>query len=224
MEIHKTGSRAIACQATWPPPWLATRPPKEEPVPVVVTPAETVGWDNAKADAALAIALERCDRAARDAGSSVRRRVVDAYRAAVTRLAERRDPYLFAVLPDLETAFAADRGVPRGARLFFSSADARPCWPDGPHRKNESPLYLWTWEHGPGWVYAADRPPPPHTPALGPRHRRRCPGCDGRGLGVSWKKCTSGEKRLQVKCEMCGAHVCYLTVKPDNPELEWRAS
>ena len=64
------------------------------------------GWDQEKADALLAAALERCDRAAKKARTDGQRRAVDAYRAAVRRLAERRDPSLFAVLPDLEAAFA----------------------------------------------------------------------------------------------------------------------
>jgi hypothetical protein len=224
MEIHKNGSRAIACQAAWPPPWLAADPPKEEPAPVVTTPVKTAGWDEAKAAAALAVALECCDRAVKDAGSDPRRRAADAYRAAVARLAERHDPYLFSVLPDLDAAFAVEQGVPKGARLFFSSADARPCWPGGPIKDKDPPLYFWTWEGGPGWICAADRPPPPHAPALWPRHRRRCPGCDGRDLGVSWQTCVSGEKRLRIRCGACRAHVAYLALRPDNPELEWRAS
>jgi hypothetical protein len=56
---------------------------------------------------ALAAALARCDRAAQeDAQTDSKRRAVDAYRSAVRRLAERHDPYLFTVLPDLERAFA----------------------------------------------------------------------------------------------------------------------
>src|SRR5262249_5324745 len=65
-----------------------------------------VGWDQTQAEIALAAALGRCDRAAKEARTDGQRRAVDAYRAAVTGLAERLDPYLFAVLPDLEKVFA----------------------------------------------------------------------------------------------------------------------
>jgi hypothetical protein len=193
------------------------------PAPVVTTPDKLAGWDEAKAAAALAVALERCDRAAKDAGSGPGRRAALAYRSAVAALAERRDPYLLSVLPDLDAAFAVKSDVPPGTRLFLVAADARPCWPDGPIRKKDESLYMWTWEHGPGWVYAADRPPPPHAPALWPGHRRRCPACEGRDLGVSWQVCKNGEQRLQVRCLACGAHAGYLGLRPDNPELEWRA-
>jgi hypothetical protein len=64
-------------------------------------------WDQAKADAALAEALARCDLAQlRDAHTDGQRRAVDAYRSAVRSLLERHDPHLFTVLPDLERAFA----------------------------------------------------------------------------------------------------------------------
>jgi hypothetical protein len=125
---------------------------------------------------------------------------------------------------ELLALVAAGQGIPSGTRLFFVAADARPCWPDGPHKQNELPLHMWTWQGGPGWVYAADIPPPPHGPALWPRHRRRCPSCDGRDLGISWQTCVNSEKRLQVRCVACRAHVAYLAVKPHNPELEWLAS
>jgi hypothetical protein len=70
------------------------------------------GWDQAKADAALAAALARCDRAMKeDARTDGQRRAVDTYRAAVRRLFERRDPYLFTVLLDLERAFAGWRNT-----------------------------------------------------------------------------------------------------------------
>jgi hypothetical protein len=125
---------------------------------------------------------------------------------------------------ELLALVVAEEGIPPGVRLFFADADARPCWPDGPIKAKDPPLYMWTWEGGPGWVYAADRPPPSTVPALWPRHRRRCPGCDGRNLGVSWQTCKNGERRLQVRCVACRAHVAYLALRPDNPELEWLTS
>jgi hypothetical protein len=40
-------------------------------------------------------------------------------------------------------------------------------------------------------------------------------------LKVVWQVSKNEEKRLQVKCGSCGAHVAYLKRRPDNPDLEW---
>jgi hypothetical protein len=62
-------------------------------------------WDQPRADAALAAALARCDRAREDARTDGKPRAADAYADAVRALAVRRDQYLFGVVPDLEWAF-----------------------------------------------------------------------------------------------------------------------
>ena len=80
---------------------------KTEVWPLLTSLAAGPGWDQPRADAALAAVLARCALAALDdARTDGQRRAVDAYRVAGRGLADRRDPYLFAVLPDLERAFA----------------------------------------------------------------------------------------------------------------------
>jgi hypothetical protein len=69
-----------------------------------------VAWDQGAADAALAQINARLDRALAPGGKADtdgRRRAIEAYRRAVAAIVERRDPYLFKVLQDLEAGLFA---------------------------------------------------------------------------------------------------------------------
>jgi hypothetical protein len=107
---------------------------------------------------------------------------------------------------------------PAGTRLFFQDTKGAICWPEN--------AAIWTYEGGPRWWYTKEHPVPPHEPALAllPWKSRRCPGCSGRKLRVTWQECGEGEKRLRVECVACGRFVDWLKRKPDNAELEWRAT
>jgi hypothetical protein len=60
--------------------------------------------------------------------------------------------------------------------------------------------------------------------ALAPHVKRRCPGCNGRALAVTWQACGAEGKRLRVTCRRCGRFVAWRKRRPDNPDLEWKAA
>jgi hypothetical protein len=127
--------------------------------------------------------------------------------------------------PELLALVTAEQGLPPGTRLFFEG-DVPPggggsrgngsvlCWPEEATR--------WTWETATAWLYTADRPLPPHEPALHPRCPRRCPKCHRQEVRVSWQVCKGGKQRLRLQCQACNAFCGWLKRDPRHPDLIWR--
>jgi hypothetical protein len=117
--------------------------------------------------------------------------------------------------------------LPVGVRLFFEAEeDAKVCWPRKPRHWTCWPeeAHHWTFEGAPRWYYTREYPVPPLEPALAPHARRRCPGCSGSVLAVTWQDCGEEGKRVRVTCQRCGRYVAWLKRQPNNPDLWWRAT